>query len=107
MRMQNRYNSTNLKAEDELRFLKQQAKAISLQLERINQVIAKKGEAKSQKITAFVDEEECVGCGACCDVCPSGAISIKKVAKINSHKCTGCLACVRECPQGAIALRYM
>ena len=107
MRMQNRYNSTNLKAEDELGFLKQQARAISLKLERINQAIAKKGEAKSLKITAFVDEGECDGCGACRDVCPSGAISIKTIAKIDNHKCTGCLACVKECPKGAIAVKYL
>ena len=107
MKMQNQYNSTNLKTEDELRFLRQRAKAISLQLEKINQAIDTKKKSKSQKVVAFVDEEECVGCGICRDVCPGGAILIKTIAKIDNHKCTGCLACVRICPKGAIAIKYI
>ena len=53
---------------------------------------------------AKVDESKCVGCGACVDVCPNGAITLDDVAKIDESKCIECGACVDACPQGAISL---
>ncbi len=46
--------------------------------------------------------ENCVACGACVDVCPSGAITVDDVAVIDSAKCTECGACVDECTSDAI-----
>ncbi len=46
--------------------------------------------------------ENCVACGACVDVCPSGAITVDDVAVIDSSKCTDCGACVDECGSAAI-----
>jgi len=52
-----------------------------------------------------VDEEKCVGCGACVDVCPNGAITIENdKAKIDESKCIECGACIDTCPQGALSL---
>ncbi len=49
-----------------------------------------------------IKDSECVGCGACVDVCPESAISCDDVAVIDAGKCIDCGACVDECPSGAI-----
>lgn len=98
------YDKNNLNREDELELLKKQAQNLSLKLEELRRKIGVKKEGK--KVFAVVDEEDCVGCGICYDVCPKGAISVNLIAKIDSKKCTACLACVDQCPRGAIAIRY-
>jgi Fe-S-cluster-containing hydrogenase component 2 len=51
----------------------------------------------------YVDEERCAGCGACVDVCPRGAISIRSgKATISQSLCDQCEACATVCPEGAI-----
>nr|WP_236993926.1 4Fe-4S binding protein [Methanomassiliicoccus luminyensis] len=52
-----------------------------------------------------VKNEECVGCGACEDVCPQSAIKIENdIAVINEKDCVDCGACVDECPNSAISM---
>jgi Fe-S-cluster-containing hydrogenase component 2 len=52
----------------------------------------------------IVDEEVCVGCGACVGVCPVEAISMDKdKAKIDQETCIECGACITECPVEAIS----
>ena len=41
-----------------------------------------------------VKESECVGCGACVDVCPEGAITCDDIAVIDASKCIDCGATV-------------
>ena len=70
---------------------------------------------------AVVDEEKCVNCGKCMEVCPKMLIvekpAVKEVfVKCNSHEfgkavkincsagCIGCGACVKACPVEAITL---
>jgi len=52
-----------------------------------------------------VDKERCVGCGACVEVCPFGALSMKDgVLAIDGDACMGCGVCVAKCPQEALSL---
>jgi len=48
---------------------------------------------------------ECVGCGACVDVCYVRAISLDDGRAHISEQCKGCGRCVAVCPNGAITLR--
>ncbi|PKK86286.1 MAG: ferredoxin [Thermoplasmata archaeon HGW-Thermoplasmata-1] len=54
---------------------------------------------------AVVDKDACVGCGACVDACPAGAISMDgDKAKVDPDACVECGACVDACPAGAISM---
>lgn len=47
------------------------------------------------------NDEECVHCGACTAVCPSGALSMDKIdwsLKYDRKKCLVCELCVKACP---------
>ncbi|NLK25839.1 MAG: 4Fe-4S binding protein [Euryarchaeota archaeon] len=49
-----------------------------------------------------IKAEDCVGCGACEDVCPESAITVDDVAVVEENKCVDCGACIDECPNDAI-----
>ncbi len=55
-------------------------------------------------MTAMVDEEKCIGCGSCENVCPVEAIEIKDGKAMISDSCIECGACVGECPVEAISI---
>lgn len=40
----------------------------------------------------------CTSCGACAEVCPSGAIDFSNPRTIDKSKCIGCMRCVSVCP---------
>lgn len=46
--------------------------------------------------------EQCIGCGACVDVCPFGAIVMQDGKAFITEACTACGACIDVCPVGAI-----
>ena len=58
-----------------------------------------------------IDREECIGCGACVEVCPFGALSLdeedadcpNRRATVN-ELCTACRACLDVCPVDALSL---
>nr|WP_297766054.1 4Fe-4S binding protein [uncultured Butyrivibrio sp.] len=55
---------------------------------------------------ASVDENVCVCCGACHEVCPTLAITTPDGchAAVNADLCVGCGKCSRICPTGCISL---
>ena len=64
-------------------------------------------EKKSAKRNAAVDQQICVGCGACAKVCPKGAISVWKgcFARVQADLCVGCGLCAKACPAGCITVK--
>jgi len=46
--------------------------------------------------------EECIGCQACIDTCPYGAIVMKDDKAVITEDCTFCGACESSCPASAI-----
>jgi len=60
----------------------------------------------SSGFLAALNDEACVGCGRCVDICPFDAISIvNDTATVDEVGCMGCGVCVTACSQGALALR--
>ncbi len=54
-----------------------------------------------------VNQNNCVGCGACIKICAHDApFIIDKKASINQNKCVGCGRCVAVCPKDAIAANF-
>jgi NAD-dependent dihydropyrimidine dehydrogenase PreA subunit len=53
-----------------------------------------------------VDEEKCVGCGECVDVCPVDVYEMQddKSVPVNAEECIGCESCVEVCEQDAITV---
>jgi len=56
---------------------------------------------------AIVDEDKCVGCGACVSSCPFDAITWSGFGMpvVNMEACTGCGICAATCPVAAMQLR--
>ena len=48
--------------------------------------------------------ENCVRCGKCVKVCPSGCIDIRENS-LDNARCIRCMACVSACPKECISLR--
>ncbi|MCR4742355.1 MAG: ferredoxin family protein [Treponema sp.] len=52
------------------------------------------------------DENKCIGCGKCVEVCPGNLIKInesKKAGIKHIRDCWGCTSCIKECPKKAIS----
>ncbi len=82
-----------------------------------------KGYVETEGITAEVDQQKCIGCTGCVDVCPFGAVQLQEVsinlgtsrfprikivkkAYIVSASCKGCGTCVATCPKKAISQHH-
>jgi heterodisulfide reductase subunit A len=70
-------------------------------------IISKKS-IETEPIIAEVDEDLCVGCKICEEICAYTAIrrdeDLKK-AQVIEALCKGCGACAATCPQKAITMR--
>ena len=53
-----------------------------------------------------VDNDKCVGCGECVDVCRVEGDEIKdgKSEPVNAEECLGCESCVEVCETSAITV---
>ena len=53
-----------------------------------------------------IDQEKCLSCGRCRDICPGNLISQDGSCKAflkRPEECWGCASCLKECAHGAIA----
>ena len=52
-----------------------------------------------------VNQDSCIGCGACVGGCPVGALSLDDEGKsaCDEGTCIDCGSCVGTCPVGAIS----
>jgi len=51
----------------------------------------------------WLDVNCCTGCGACVEVCPTGALTLLEgKAHLAAALCRGCEACVQACPANAL-----
>jgi len=69
------------------------------------------GYVKAEAINAFVNEDECSGCGICELLCPFQAIELqprdeKRVSHVNEAVCKGCGTCAAACPSSAITMHH-
>jgi UDP-glucose 4-epimerase len=48
--------------------------------------------------------DDCVGCGACLDICPVDAISLETDRAVIGEVCKGCGRCVAACPTDVISM---
>jgi NAD-dependent dihydropyrimidine dehydrogenase PreA subunit len=52
-----------------------------------------------------INSERCNGCGACIEVCPSGALYlVEGLAAVDNTLCRDCEACIAACPTDALML---
>lgn len=56
--------------------------------------------------TLRLDENLCVGCGECTEVCPHGVLTMndKKAKLVDPNGCMECGACAINCPVSAVTV---
>ncbi|MCD4675818.1 MAG: 4Fe-4S binding protein [Desulfobacula sp.] len=56
--------------------------------------------------TLVLNEEKCIGCSLCTEVCPQGVFEMRqnKAYIIDFNACMECGACVNNCPSQAISV---
>ena len=64
----------------------------------------KKIQLPQNSVNSLLDQNKCVGCGACINICPNDAISLQSDdigyyrANVNENKCIDCGICSKICP---------
>lgn len=54
----------------------------------------------------IVDDEKCVSCSECVDICPEEVFELhgEKSVPVNAEDCVGCESCVELCEEEAITI---
>ena len=74
--------------------------------------VLSKSAIKVAPTVSQIDQEQCIGCGLCAEVCPFGAIEMDEVegkgyrARNIPASCKGCGLCAATCPQKAIDMLH-
>ncbi|MCP4713982.1 MAG: 4Fe-4S dicluster domain-containing protein [Deltaproteobacteria bacterium] len=55
-------------------------------------------------MAVIINDELCVGCGCCSDVCSQGALELDVKAVVNTEYCVECGDCIDMCPATAISI---
>lgn len=53
---------------------------------------------------AVIDQQKCVKCGKCKQICPHDAIIELDKYKVKKERCIGCMQCAKKCPKQAIEM---
>jgi len=56
---------------------------------------------RSNDVAPVTNEEICIKCGRCAEVCPKAAITVGETVETDPSLCIFCTACVKNCPTGA------
>lgn len=56
--------------------------------------------------TVIVNQDTCVGCGECVDICPVNVYEMRdgKSEPVNAEECLGCESCMEVCNTNAITV---
>ncbi len=70
----------------------------------LNSILPRMSRKQSKKDFGIqtVDESKCITCGICKSVCPYGAIELSPKPVFTHDNCFGCWACYNHCPTKAI-----
>jgi heterodisulfide reductase subunit A len=75
-------------------------------------VILSKEEIEVEGVVSSVNDELCIGCGVCEEVCDFSAFRLvetsegKRKAESVAAMCKGCGVCASSCPQKAIEMHH-
>jgi len=78
---------------------------------RVNTILSK-DHIEAEGVVSVVDEEKCIACGRCEDICEYGAPRIEEVSpgvfksRINEALCKGCGSCAVACCSRAIRTKH-
>jgi len=59
-------------------------------------------ETQDRRVQISYSVGRCIQCGACSEICPSGAIDMNLAGRIHRRKCNRCGACTNVCPGGGL-----